>query len=265
MRNTGRNTSLDLSPMRPLERKLNLRKAHSTASKSQVSLHNAPGLEFLPESRSAKILQPPSAPLPAPPSVFPIGADDRVTDKLPITTSTGALILVQSRARSKTASPSSSSPQREEAKEDERVATRKRGQRRNPMTGDQRDQTLLRVEVSGQRVRLDELAARYQEFTEQSERERKQLVARLTDLECLVEEQRQVIKDLQSLAPLRGSTGLSWERGESSPRSRHTRNLVDLGGSLDFGFARTLSSRYRSNDDAHARHGVLDVFTGRCV
>ena len=33
MRNTGRNTSLDLSPMRPLERKLNLRKAHSTASK----------------------------------------------------------------------------------------------------------------------------------------------------------------------------------------------------------------------------------------
>ena len=269
IRNAGRNPSLDLSPMRPLERKMNLRKAHSTVSQSHVSLPNGPGLKLLPERRGPKAPQPPSIPLPAPPSVFPIDADDHVADKLPITTSTSSLIPVQTRARSKTVSSSSCSPQRDEPRADERVQlqqlTRKRGERRNPLTTDQRDQTLLRVEVSGQRVRLDELAARYQEFTEQSERERKQLVARLTDLECLVEEQRQVIKDLQSLAPLRGSTGLSWERGESSPRSRHTRNLVDLGGSLDFGFARTLSSRYCRNDDAHARHGVLDVFTGRCV
>ena len=241
MRNTGRNTSLDLSPMRPLERKLNLRKAHSTASKSQVSLHNAPGLEFLPESRSAKILQPPSAPLPAPPSVFPVGADDRVTDKLPITTSTGALILVQRRARSKTASPSSSSPQREEAKEDERVATRKRGQRRNPMTGDQRDQTLLRVEAGAQRVRLDELVARFQEFTEENERERKELIARLADVERQVEEQQQVIKHLQSLVPLRDSGMFGWEHGEWGPPS--PKNLVDYRGSLILHFSASTSQR----------------------
>jgi len=268
-RSAGRNPSLDLSPMRPLERKMNLRKAHSTVSKSQISMPNGPSLKLLPESRCAKAPQPPSIPLPAPPSVSPIDADEHAADKLPITTSTSSLIPVQTRARSKTVSSSSSSPQRDEPRADERVypqqLTRKRGERRNPLTTDQRDQTLLRVEVSGQRLRLDELAARYQEFTEQNERERKQLVARLTDLECLVEEQRQVIKDLQSLAPLRDTVGLSWERGELTPRSRHTCNLSDLHGSLNFGLARTPSSRYCSNHDAHARHGIFDVFTRRCV
>ena len=224
VRNAGRNPSLDLSSMRPLERKMNLRKAHSTVSKSHVSLPNGPDLKLLPEGRGAKAPRPPSIPLPAPPSAFPIDPDDRVAEKLPITTSTSSLIPVQARARSKTVSSSSSSPQRDEPKADESVRlqqlTRKRGERRNPLTTDQRDQTLLRVEVSGQRVRLDELAARFQEFTEQNEREKKQLVARLTDLECLVDEQRQVIKDLQSLAPLGDSGRLSWERGELSPSDR---------------------------------------------
>jgi len=172
----------------------------------------------LPEGRSTKVLQPPSIPLPAPPSAFSIDSDDHATEGLPITTSTSSLIFVQARARSKTVSSSSSSPQRDEPREDERVVfqqpIRKRGERRGPLTTDQRDQTLLRVGVSAQRVRLDELAARFQEFTEENERERKQLIARLADVERLVEEQQGVIKHLQSLVPLRNSGRIDWERGE---------------------------------------------------
>jgi hypothetical protein len=100
------------------------------------------------------------------------------------------------------------------------------------MTGDQRDQTLLRVEAGAQRVRLDELAARFQEFTEENERERKELIARLADVERQVEEQQQVIKHLQSLVPLRDSGMFGWEHGEWSPPS--PKNLVDHRGSLDF-------------------------------
>jgi len=202
---------------------MNLRKANSTASKSQVSLHNGPGLEFLPESRGAKVLQPPSIPLPAPPLAPPTDTDEHFTDKLPITTSTSSLIFVQTRTRSKTVSSPSSSPQRDERKEDERgilqQQTRKRGERRNPLTTDQRDQTLLRVEASAQRMRLDDLAMRFQEFAEETERERKELIARLADVERLVEEQQQVIKNLQSLVPLRDSGRIDWERGELSPAS----------------------------------------------
>ena len=262
IRNTGRNPSLDLSPMRPLERKMNLRKAHSTVSKSHVSLPSGPGLKLLPEGRAAKVPQPPSIPLPAPPTVFRTDIDDHATDKLPITTSTSSLIFVQARARSKTVSSSSSSPQRDEPGTDERVQqpTRKRGERRNPLTTDPRDQTLLRVEVSGQRVRLDELAARFQELTEENERERKELVARLAGVECLVEEQRQVIKQLQSLLPFKDSGGFSWERGESDYLSR------TLGTSLtSLACLIVFPSRYRSDHDANTRHGIFNVFTGRCV
>jgi hypothetical protein len=223
VRNTGRNTSLDISTIRPLEKKMNLRKAHSTASKSQVSLYNCPDLELLPEGRGAKTLQPPSIPLPAPPSTFSTDTDDHVHDKPQITASTSSLIFVQTRLRSKTVSSPSSSPQRDEPKEDERVVpqpqTRKRGERRNPLTADQRDQTLLRVEASTQRLRLDELAMRFQEFTVENERERRELAARVGNLERLVEEQQQVIKRLQSLAPLRDSGRIDWERGELNPPS----------------------------------------------
>lgn len=219
IRNTGRNTSLDLSTMRPLERKMNLRKAHSTASKSQVSLYNGPGVELLPESRSAKVPQPPSIPLPAPPSSLSIDTDDFTKNGLPITTSTSSLASVQTRSRSKTVSSLSNSPQRDELKEDERVVlqsqTRKRGERRNPLTTDQRDQLLLRVEVNAQRQRLEELTVRFQEFTQENERERKELRGRLAAVERLVEEQRGIIKHMRLLAPpLRASDRTDWDRGE---------------------------------------------------
>ena len=221
IRNTGRNTSLDLSAIRPLERKMNLRKAHSTASKSQVLLRSYPVLEVLPENRGVKIPQPPSIPLPAPPSTFSTDTDDHASGELPITTSTSSLSFVQTRSRQKTVSSPSNSPQKDEPKEVERLAlqtqTRKRGERRNAWTTDQRDQTLLRVETSAQRTRLDELEMRFQEFVEASERERKELTARLTGVERLVEEQRQVIRSLQSLSQL-GDTGrIDWERGEMNP------------------------------------------------
>ena len=226
VRNTGRNTSLDLSPMRPLERKMNLRKAHSTAWKPQVSLHNGLGLELLPESRGAKVPQPPPIPLPAPPSAFSIDTDDHVSDQLPITTSTSSLIFGQTRTRPK----GISSPQRDGLKEEERMvpqqATRKRGERRNPLTTDQRDQTLPRVGASAQRVRLDELIARFQEFTEENEREQKELTARLAAVERLVEQQQTVIKCLQSLVPLRDSGRIDLEHGEL--RSITVCNPVDF-------------------------------------
>ena len=190
---------------------MNLRKAHSTVSKSQASLHNGPGVELLPESRGAKVPQPPSIPLPIPPSVFPVDAGDHVTDKLPTDTLTSSSILVQPRTRPRAVSS-------DEAKEDERMVlqqpTRKRGERKNPLTADQRDQTLLRVEASTQRVRLDELAARFQVFVEENERERKELMARFADVERLVEQQQQVIKHLQSMLPLRDSGRIDWEPGE---------------------------------------------------
>ena len=211
IRDTGRNTSLDLSPLRPLGRKMNLRKAHSTASKSQVSLHNGAGVELLPESRGVKVPQPPSIPLPVPPSVFPVDTDDHVADKLPINTSTSSLVFVQPRTRPRAVSS-------DEPKEDERMVlqqpTRKRGERRNPLTVDQRDQTLLRVEASTQRMRLDELVARFQVFAEANEREQKELMARLADVERLVGEQEEVIKHLQSMIPLRDSGRIDWEPGE---------------------------------------------------
>ena len=204
---------------------MNMRKAHSTASKSQVSLHNGPNLELLPESRSTKVPLPPSIPLPAPPSAFPTDTDDHATDKLQIPTSTSSSIFVQTRARSKTVSSSSGSPQKDEYQADERIvlqqATRKRGERRNPLAGDQRDQTLLRLETSAQRVRLDELAARFQEFAEENAREKKELLARLTDVERLVEEHRQIIKHLQSLVPLRDSGRFDWGRGASGSPLLH--------------------------------------------
>lgn len=65
-------------------------------------------------------------------------------------------------------------------------------------------------------MRLDDLAVRFQEFTEGGERERKELMARLADVERLVEEQERVIKHLQSLVPLRDSGRIDWERGELS-------------------------------------------------
>lgn len=68
-------------------------------------------------------------------------------------------------------------------------------------------------------MRLDELTTRFQEFAEANERERKGLSTRLADLEHLVQEQQQVINYLQSLAPLRDSGRIDWERGRlgSSP------------------------------------------------
>lgn len=211
IRNTGRNTSLDLSPLRPLERKMNLRKAHSTASKTQVSLHNGPGVELLPEGRGIGVPQPPSIPLPAPPSVFSVDTDDHATDKLPIDSSTSSLTLVQPRIRPRAVFS-------DEPKEDERMvlqqSSRKRGERKNLLTADQRDQTLLRVEASAQRMRLDELASRFQVFVEENEKEQKELVGRLADVERLVEEQQQVIKHLQSLLPFRDSGRVYWEPGE---------------------------------------------------
>lgn len=230
-RNTGRNTSLDLSPVRPLERKMNLRKAHSTASKSQVSLHNGHGLELLPDSRGAKVPQPPPIPLPVLPSASPIDNDDHVADKLQINTSTGPLIFVQNRTRSTTIS--SSSPQRDEHKEDERTIlqqpARKRGERRMPLAVDQRDHTLLRVETSAQRMRLDELAARFQELAEENERERKELVRRVVNVERLVDEQQQVIKDLRSMLPLGSSRRIDWEPGELDPLSTYRALLIYVG------------------------------------
>ena len=220
IRNTGRNTSLDLPKVRPLERKMNLRKAHSTASKSQVSLYNCPGLELLPEGRGARVPQPPPIPLPAPPSTFSTDTDDYVSGEPSITTSASSLIFVQSRSRPRTVPSPSNSPQRDEPKEDERAIVqtqpKKRGERRNAWTTDQRDQTLLRVEVNAQRLRLDELAMRFQELAEGNEKERKELTTRLADVERLVEEQQQVIEYLQSLAPLRDTGRIDWERGELS-------------------------------------------------
>lgn len=255
IRNTGRNPSLDLSPMRPLERKINLRKAHSTASKSQVSLYNGPGLELLPESRGVKVPQPPSIPLPVPPSAFSIDTDDHVTDKLPINTSTSSLIFLQTRTRAKTVSSSSSSPQRDEPKEDERMVlqqpSRKRGDRRNPLMADQRDQTLLRIEASAQRVRLDELAVKFQELAEENERERKELTTRLADVERLVREQQEVIRHLQSTLPLRDSGRIDWESGELqsfiTAKKRH-----DISDPPGFVLSCMFSSRYRSNYGAHS-------------
>jgi hypothetical protein len=189
---------------------MNLRKAHSTASKSQVSLHNGPGMELLPESRGVKVPQPPSIPLPVPPSVFPIDTDDHDTDKLLINASASSLIFVQPRTRPRAVSP-------DEPREDEHMVlqqpTRKRGERRNPLTVD-RDQTLLRVEASAQRMRLDELAARFQVFVEENEREQKELMTKLADVERLVVAQQQVIKHLQSVLPLRDSGRIDWEPGE---------------------------------------------------
>lgn len=215
--NTGRNTSLDISPTRPPERKMNLRKVHSTTSKSQVSY--GPGLELPRESPNAKVPQPPSIPLPVPPSVFPIDTDDNITGKLPITTSMSSSIFVPTRVRPKTASSSSSSPQKDKPQADERAVpqqpTRRRGERRNPLAGDQRDQILLRVEVGAQRTQLDELAAKFQEFTEENAREKKELIARLADVEHLVEEQRKVIKHLELLVPYKDSGRFDWGRGES--------------------------------------------------
>lgn len=197
---------------------MNLRKAHSTALKSQVSLHNGPGLELLPESRGARAPQPPSIPLPAPPSAVPIDTDDHVTDGLPIATSASSLIFVQTRTRPSTVSSSSSSPQRDESKDEGRLVlqqpNRRRGERKHPLTTDQRDQTLLRVEASAQRARLDELAMEFQEFAKENERERKEFVARLADVERLVEQQQQVIKQLEALVLLRDSERIDWERGE---------------------------------------------------
>ena len=230
IRNTGRNTSLDIFPMRPLERKMNLRKAHSTVSKSQVSLHNGTGSELLPEGRSTKVPHPPSIPLPAPPLVFPIDADGHITNQLPITTSVNPSIFVQTRVRSKPTSSSSSPPQKDKSQADERAViqqpTRKRGERRNPLTEDQRDQTLLRVEMSAQRTRLDELAVKFQEFAEENKREKRELIARLVDVEGLVEEQRKIIKHLQLLVPLRDSGRLDWGCGESGTPPSHRAPLI---------------------------------------
>ena len=223
IRNTGRNTSLDLSTTRPLERKMNLRKSHSTALKSQVSLYNCSGLEFLSENRGARLPQPPSIPLPAPPSTFSTDTDDHASGEPPISTSTSSLIFVQTRSRPKTVSSPSNSPQKDEPKEDERLVlqtqTRRRGERRHAWTSDQRDQTLLRVETNAQRTRLDELEMRFQEFAESKERERKELTVRLAGVERLIEEQQRVIKRLQSLAPLRDTDRIDWERGEPGPLS----------------------------------------------
>jgi hypothetical protein len=94
---------------------------------------------------------------------------------------------------------------------------KKRGERRNAWTADQRDQALLRVEVGAQRVRLDELLMRFQELVEEHERERKELADRLADVERLVDDQQQVIEYLQSLAPLRENGRVDWERGELRP------------------------------------------------
>jgi len=122
-----------------------------------------------------------------------------------------------------TVSSSSSSLQRDEPKEDERTvpqqSTRKRAERRNQLTADQRDQTLLRVEASAQRVRLDELAIKFQEFSEENERERKELTARLADVERLVEQQQEVIKHLESMVSLRNTGRIEWAPGECSPLS----------------------------------------------
>jgi hypothetical protein len=234
IRNTGRNTSFDLSTMRPLERKMNLRKAHSTASKSQVSLYNCPGLELLPENRGIKAPQPPPIPLPAPPSTFSTDTDDPVGGELPITTSTSSLLFTQTRSRQKTVSSPSTSPQKDDSKEDERFVlqtqARKRGERRNAWTTDQRDQTVLRVETNAQRTRLEELEMRFQEFVEASERERRGLTARLADVERLVEEQQGVIKCLQSLVPVRDTGRIDWGHGELSPTTMQ--DLADLLGSL---------------------------------
>lgn len=106
--------------------------------------------------------------------------------------------------------------------------TRKRGERRNPLTNDQRDQTLLRVEVSAQRVRLEELAVKFQEFAEESGQERKALVARLADVEGLVEEQRRAIERLRSLVPLGESGGFYWGHGELSSLSPHGTSLISV-------------------------------------
>lgn len=95
--------------------------------------------------------------------------------------------------------------------------TRKRGERRMPLAADQRDQTLLRVETNAQRVRLDELAARFQELAEENERERKELMRRVVDVERVVEEQQQVIKHLRSMLPLGSSERIDWEPGELDP------------------------------------------------
>ena len=260
IRNNGRNTSLDLSAIRPLERKMNLRKAHSSASKSQVSLHNCPGLELLPENRGGKVPQPPSIPLPAPPSTFSTDTDDYMSGEPPITTSTSSLIFVQTRSRPKTVSSPSDSPQKDERKEDERLVlqaqSRKRGERRNAWTADQRDQTLLRVEMNTQRTRLEELEVKFQELTEASERERKKFAARLASVERLVEEQEQVIR---ALAPFRDADRINWERGELGlPSSR----------ALPVFFAHFVLvslSRYRDDDDVHARPRVSDVFPGHYV
>lgn len=95
--------------------------------------------------------------------------------------------------------------------------TKRRGERRNAWTTDQRDQTLLRVEADTQRTRLDEFEKRFREFVETSEKERKELAARLASVEHLVGEQQQVIRYLKSQAPLRDGGRIDWERGESSP------------------------------------------------
>lgn len=254
-RNTGRNTSLDLPPTRPLERKMNLRKAHSTASKSQASLHNGPGFELLPESRGVKVPQPPSIPLPVPPSAFPVETDDHVVDKVPINTSISFPTPAQTRTQPNTVSSSSSSLQRDEPKEDERTvpqqSTRRRGERRNQLTADQRDQTLLRVEASAQRVRLDELAIKFEELAEENERERKELTARLADVERLVKEQQQVIKHLQSMVPLRNTGRIDWESGELRS-SITTQGSVDLGGSLRFVLPCMVLSRHGGNHGVHS-------------
>lgn len=57
---------------------------------------------------------------------------------------------------------------------------------------------------------------RFQELAEGNEKERKELTTRLADVERLVEEQQQVIEYLQSLAPLRDTGRIDWERGELS-------------------------------------------------
>lgn len=216
---------------------MNLRKAHSTASKSQVSLYNCPGLELLPENRGAKVPQPqpPPIPLPAPPSTFSTDTDDHAGGELPITTSTSSLIFVQTRPRPKVAPSPSNSPQKDDPKEGERstiqTQARKRGERRNAWTVDQRDQTLLRVETNVQRTRLDELEMRFQEFAEASERERKELTARLADVERLAKEQQRIIK---CLAPVGDIGRIDLERGELSPIT--IQDLADLVGSLRLAF-----------------------------
>lgn len=103
-----------------------------------------------------------------------------------------------------------------------------------PLVADQRDQTLLRIETSAQRMRLDELAARFQEFAEENERERKELVRRVVDVERLVDEQQQVIKHLRSMLPLGSSGRIDWEPGELDSLSPYRALLIYVGyASLD--------------------------------